>query len=873
MNFNHQHHPPRLGQWLLRQCLRIEDSNHRLGDFEEVFQHIAETEGVHIAWRLYLWQVIRCIPEFIKNGLYWRYTMFKNYVKMGIRSLSKYWGYTTINISGLAIGLACCVFIFLWVRDELSFDHFHDKADRIYRVATNLERVDQPENKTAYTPVNLGLALLNDYPSVQKAVRMKYRRLYVHKENRKFYESRFVFADSDFLYLFSFPLKSGEMETALNEPYSLIVTQSMAKKYFGNEDPLGKTLMVEQSHPFKITGIIEKIPSNSHFQFDFVASLETLRPMNMWPSYEWWSVDWYTYVLLANNANMKSLDTQLDRLSRQYIGAQEDEHGIRQRYFLQPLKSIYLNSNLRHEIRKTGNSSTVISFVVIGVLILMIAGINFVNLATARSIKRAREVGLRKVLGGHRNQIIRQFLTESLMIGFIALLFAVVLIQLLLPLFNQLSGKDLAFGLFHDTSLFCGLFLMTIIVGLAAGTYPALFLSRFQPVNMLKEVNISGGRTLWMRKGLVIFQFAASFILIVGTMIVYQQLAFMMNKDLGFDTEQVLVIPTYGNQSLTVSYESFKNELTRLPDVNRVSASGTVPGEETPQIVFYLEDEGSEKTRTIHTYTVDHDFVETFEMDLVAGRSFSKGFSTDPSQSFVINEAAVKSFGWKSPDASISKKLTWGWPGKKGSVIGVVKNFHYASVQNSIEPLIMHIQPSWYKYFSLRVKSDEIQRTMVSIEKIWKQFEPNYPFEFFFLDGHFNRHYQSELHLGRLLRTFSFLAILIACLGLFGLAAFLAEQRTKEIGVRKVLGASIPNIIGLLAKDFLKLVFVAGVLASPLIYFAMTRWIQNFAYRIHISIWIFLSGMLISLLIAFFTVSYHSLKAAMSNPVESLKYE
>ncbi|NIR49132.1 FtsX-like permease family protein [candidate division KSB1 bacterium] len=798
--------------------------------------------------------------------------MLKNYLVIAFRNFFKQKGSAFINVLGLAVGIACCLFILLYVKDELSYDRFHKRSDDIYRVV---------RTSSAMTCAPLAPAMVDAFPVVQKAIRIMPDDMSISRgREKRFKEDRVFFVEPEFFNIFSFPLIKGNPETVLDDPQSLVITEEMAQKYFGNENPVGQVLTVhgEEVLDLKVTGIVESAPANSHFHFDFLLSFKLVEMFS--GRMDNWSTNWlYTYLLLDEGASARNLQVQLPDFFETHTGKAWN-------YFrIQPLTDIHLYSDVSWEIEPQSSIKYVYTFSAIAILILLIACINFMNLATARSANRAQEVGMRKVLGAHRRQLIKQFIGESFLMTFMALLLALLLVEMFLPTFNYLSGKALSFSLFENKVLLLALLAIALFVGLVAGSYPAFFLSTFQPVKVLKgrlgrEDGTSGAK---LRKVLVVLQFVISVFLIIGTAVVYSQLSYMQNKRLGFEKEQVVVLPIE-DDSLTEDSEFVKTELLQHPDVVTATASDNVPGRGVSDFPYRLEGAQGEEDMwkaVWDTYFVDADFIETLDIELKAGRTFSKERATD-SESFILNETAVKKavdlYGetWSSP---IGKQLDFYTPGqsgwevsKQGTVIGVVKNFHYRSLHETIGPLVIQTAKSPDQLL-IKIRASEISSTLGFLKQNVDAFFPGQPFEYYFLDSHFDQLYRSEQRLGEIFKYFAFLAIFIACLGLFGLAAYTAEQRTKEIGIRKVLGASVAGIVGLLSKDFVKMVLIANVIAWPIAWYAMHRWLQNFAYRIDIDWFVFALAGGLALIIALATVSSQAIKAALINPVESLRYE
>jgi len=795
--------------------------------------------------------------------------MFKNYLKIAARNLLKYKGYSLINIGGLAVGIACCLLITLWVIHELSYDRFHVNADRIYRVAEIFREDGKIVEESASIPFPIGPALQQEFPNL-KSVRLykTFEKIPLLRYGEKsFYEERLYFADSTLFDVLSFPLVQGNPKTALAAPFSIVLTETSARKYFGDENPLGKIVRFEDRIDFTVTGVARDVPATSHIQFDFVASL--LRIGDLFrasgTSFGWNGWYWnpcHTYILLPPEYSREQFDAMLPG----FVQKNADERlRANLRFYLQPLTGIHLHSNLYQEISVNGNERTVYLFAMIAVFILLLACINFMNLATARSIKRAKEISVRKVVGANRSQLTRQFLGESLLISSLAALLAIILVELSLPLFTRISGVSVEVALIGYWKLFVGVGLLALLVGMIAGIYPALFLSSYMPVESLglKNNPNSGSITALFRKGLVVFQFCISIALLIGAAVIHQQHRFLQQKELGFDKAQIVMIPIRGT-AIKPRVEAFKSRLHQDAAVLGASAVSNIIGRDVQVCPFGVE--GKTEVVQMPGLFVDHDFIKTFGVAMSAGRSFEVSHSTD-SSAFLLNQAAVDLIGWKEP---LGKKMAFNGD---GTVIGVVKDFNYASLRERIRPMAILISPSWFSYVGVRLAPGELPSTLQRLETAWREFEPQRPFEPFFLDDDLNQLYQKEERLSFILSAFSAIAIVIVGLGLFGLAAFATEQRTKEIGIRKVLGASLPGIVGLLSKDFVKLVLIANFIAWPLAWFAMNQWLENFPYRIHMSPWLLLFAGLAAFGVAWLTIGYQAVKAALANPVEALRYE
>jgi len=786
--------------------------------------------------------------------------MLKSYLKTIWRNLLKHRRYTLINVLGLSVGLACCILILLFVRLEFSFDRFHEKSDRIYRLATEVHLRSGQVSNLAFSAAPAARALCDDYPEVETATRIL-NRGGILRYNEEQHHELFFFVDTTFFDVFSFPLLRGDPETALDAPGSLLLTREMADRYFGDEDPLDQTLTFADSVSLKVTGVLADVPSNSQMQFDFLATMGN-EPLSQ--STEWGRLGLWTYLVLSEGASAAGLEDKLPNMVERHAGewARELFH-----LHLQPLRTIYFDSNLLGEIGPTGDRMYVYIFGAIGIFVLVIACINFMNLATARSFHRAREIGMRKVLGAGRGRIVRQFMGEALVLAFIALLFALVFIELLLPFFSDLVQRRLEVDYMRHLGY---LLVVALVVGIISGSYPALFLSAFDPVRALKGNFQSRQSGKWVRKGLVVKQFGISIVLLIGTGIVYQQLRFIQNKRLGFNKDQVVIIRL--DQELQSQHEVFKTTLKQNADIDQATSISATPGM-TVAPRHYFPAEAEEEGKLTNTFWVDTDLLETFQMELAAGRYFSKGYTTDTDEAWVINEAAVGHFGWDSAEDAIGRQLlTRGDYAREGSIVGVVKNFHYASLREEIQPLVMRLGEN-YRHIAVRIQSGRIVDTMAEIERTWTTIAADYPFISTFLDDQMQELYEDELRLGKIFGYFAVIAVVIACMGLFGLAAFTATQRTREVGVRKVLGAGVVKLAVLLSREYLILVLVANVLAWPCIYLVMRRWLDYFVYRIDISWITFIYAGLAAALIALLSVSYFAVKTALTNPVESLQYE
>ena len=802
--------------------------------------------------------------------------MFINDLTVALRNLLRYKGYSAINVLGLAIGIACCVLIMLYVQDELSYDQHHEKNDRIYRLAESAV-VAGRSIEAAVTPPPWAPVLAKDYPEIEQITRIKppNSRWLIRYQQNRFYEKNFVFADSSVFDIFTIPLVQGNARSALAEPHTVVLSESMADKYFGDDNPIGKVITGDDLYKFTITGVMRDLPKNSHFHFDFLASYASLAPNNLYGEpttmqNQGFSHDLYTYLLLKEGYAPEDLERKLPGFLEKHLGDQLDGTGIEARPFLQPLPDIHLHSNLEGEIEPNSDVRYVYIFSSLAVFILLIACVNFMNLSTARSARRAQEVGIRKVLGAHRNQLIKQFTGESILFSLIALVMALGLVHVLLPQFNLLSGKALEMD-YQSTWLVPVLVAIALVTGIVAGGYPAFILSSFRPVAVLTGALKAGATHSFLRKILITFQFIISIVMIVGTIVVLDQLEYMQNKNLGFEKEHVVVVRMPDDEVLK-GYRAYKNAVLQYPEIVNVSTSTSVPGGQPSLNLVTPEGVQEDESPVYQVIWADFDFVETLDIKIASGRKFSTAFATD-SSACLINETAVRSLGWETP---IGKTIRFtGAPDTNPShtVIGVMADFHNQSLRQRVEPLmVLFNAPS--VFMVIRIQGQNLSRGMEVLHDQWRQTYPNHPaMDYSFLDEDLEQLYQAERRLGSVFIIGAALSILIACLGLFGLSSYMAEQRTREIGIRKVLGATIPNVILLLSRDFTKLILLAFVIGAPVSYYAMGTWLEDFPYRIDLSAWVIMFSGLTALVIAWLTVGYQALKAATANPVNAVHGE
>ncbi|RRA99781.1 ABC transporter permease [Larkinella rosea] len=802
--------------------------------------------------------------------------MLRNYWKITVRTLLKNKVYTLTTVLGLTIGLAACGLIALYIFDEWGVDRFHEKGHRIYRVVTNTVTKGETERAANTVGRPLAQAIRQEVPEIESIVQVHWANFPIKNKNRYFYD-RELYVGADFLTTFTFPLLEGDPKTALRDPYSLVLTENMARKYFGDGPVLGKTLMLSDTLPFKITGVLAD-PPPSHLSFQVLLSMATYYAVGNSTEGEWFTWDEFCYVLLPENANPAVAEKKISALPMKYNGEEYRNNGIYVTHSLEAMPSIYLHSTGIPDPgganRTTGSAQQLQLLGVIGLFLLLLAGINFVNLTTAHQGERAKEVGVRKAIGAAYTALLGQFLGESLLLAFLAGLLAVLVMHLTLPFLNELTGKTISpVILSQPVTVLIGVGFLAL-TGLLAGWYPALLLARFRPVDTLKG-QIVTAKGAWMRRGLVVFQFSISLILIISTIVVVRQLRFMQSQNLGFNKERVLSIELrkLPRMDFINNYESLKQQVASLPNVKSVTGVSALPGRDgwNGQIV-YPEGRPHDQTLSMEVIPVDHDYVKTLGLTLRAGRDYSKRFAMDAKQGVLLNEAACRAIGWK-PEEAIGKRVQSSGL-EDGRVVGVIADFHQHGLQQKIKPILTFITPAYtYRYLSLRLGTGDLRTSVAEVERFWQKRFPGYDFDYYFLDEDFNRQYKTEQQLSTLFGLFAGLAILIACLGLFALTTYTAERRTKEIGVRKVLGASVANIVRLLSKDFLQLVIIAILLASPIAWYAMNDWLADFAYRISVDWWVFALAGFGAVGIAFLTVSFQSIRAALMNPVKSLRSE
>ena len=812
--------------------------------------------------------------------------MLTNYLKLAFRNLTKRKGYSFLNIAGLAIGIACCVLIFQYVAYERSYDSFPEKADQIVRLRLDAYQQGKLAWKSATSYPAFGPTLKKDFPEVEDYCRLIDADLLLSNEERnvKFNEEKGYYADPSFLSMFNLQLIKGNPKTVLDAPGKILLSEKTAKKYFGNDDPMGKRLVYrdpEYTTSFEVAGIFKEFPSNSHLIINHLVSYSSLGSRLRQQgdttnatetNFGWY--DFYTYLQMKQGTDLKKFESKLPAYCDKYInnGDWQKKNNVRDELYVIPLRDIHLYSNFNQEAEVNGNGQSVAFLFLIAFLIIGIAWINYINLATARSLERAREVGIRKVAGAIRKNLIIQFMVESFMLNLVALVVAGIIVFLLTPWFNQLTGTTGIAGFI--SSKYWMLFLIMFIGGsVLSGLYPAFVLSGFKPVSVLKGLFKNTASGYLLRKGLIIMQFATSVVLIAGTIIVFQQVNYMRNQSLGVNINQTLVVD--GAQSLPDSlyqnvFQPFKTALLQLPGVQTASSSTSVMGKEIYWTNGSKKLTAEAKNVTLYNIGVDYDFLPSFDLKLTAGRNFSKDFPTDE-KGVLLNESAAKLLGFEDFNKAINEKFFSA--GDTVTLVGIVNNYHHQGLQKAIDPMIFRLRPNARQAYSLKIKTSNVPATIASVQKIWNKFFPADPFNYYFLDDLFDQQYKADQSFGKIFGLFAFLAIIIACFGLLGLSAYNVLQRTKEIGIRKVLGASVQNVLYILSKDFITLVLIAFVIAVPVTWFIMHNWLQDFAYRISIQMWVFAIAGVLAILIALLTIGIQALKAAVANPVKSLRTE
>lgn len=794
--------------------------------------------------------------------------MLSNYLKMALRNLKKHKIYSMINISGLAIGMACCILIFLYVGFELSYDRYHNDVERVYRVALKVKQ-ESIEKGTARISTPVIPAIRNDFPEVEYATRFQtqeWRRNLVEQEDNKFYESQVMVADNEIFNVLTIPFFNGYQETALTRPNTIVIAQGMAEKYFGQVDPIGQILHIWE-RPFEVTGVVYDAPDNTHVKYGFIISLASFE--NEWNMDNWGWTGFYSYLKLKPGIDPDVFEDKIRLIANQYIPEKLLEWGEAYTFYLQPISKIHLHSHLYGEIDVPGNRIYLIVLSIVGFFILLLSIVNFTNLSTAKSAHRSKEVGIRKVVGAQRRQLVQQFFTDSLLTAFISTCGAVMISILALPLFSSLTGKQFKPEALNQPVLMLLLLGLTVFVGISGGSYPSFLLSFLRPSQALKGAQFSQAKGQLLRKILVLGQFSITIFLMIGTFVVVQQIKFMKNRPLGFEKEQKLIIPA----QLGANYELVKAEFLKNLSITEAAACWSVPGRTTNRITAKLVGQSDDMSQSMDFLYIDADFIPAYKMKIAAGRSFDRDMTTDITDSFIINETASQAFGFVSPEEAVGQRMYEGGSGNVGTIIGVIEDFHYKGLQSVVEPLVFQFNPDYFVQMSLTLTSDNIPNTLSFIEEKWKELRLGKVFSYFFLDEDFNRQYAAEEFVSRVATVFTFIALFISCLGLVGLSSFTAEQRTKEIGIRKILGATVPGLFVFFTKEFTHWVLFANIIAWPIAYIITSQWLKSFAYRTSVDFWIFVLSGFLALFLAVLTVSFQSIKVALTNPADSLRHE
>ncbi len=867
---------PELARRLLSLMSVYSEKHSIIEDFEETFSEIMNSNGRFKAKTWYWGNALKSVVGYLKVIISWRLTMFKNHLKIAYRNFARHKLYSFINVSGLSIGLSICMIISLWVLRELSYDRFHEKAHRLYRVEREIFR-DNLYSRWPITGGRYKQALIEDFPEIENAVRFWRREFAIKDHNNLVHRQQMFAVDNSIFDMFDFHLEEGDEKSALTDPMSVVLTRKNALRYFGTGEAIGKSLTLEwqgEQTDFKVTGILAEVPENSHIHFNMLISIASYKEE---PYTDWRSNYLYTYVQVQENISKQEMEEKLktfviQRLEPEYGDLLLEGRGIHEvlKMHLFPITDIHQYPSADWEVEPGGNIASVYLFSCIAFLILIIACVNFVNLSTARASKRAKEVSLRKTIGAEKRQLRFQFIQESVMLAYGSLILAFVLSSLFIQAYNTVFAENLSISSLLQIKNLIILLGATFIVGVLAGLYPAYYLTRFEPIQVIKGGPVSGSGKSVFRRNMVIFQFSISIFLILAVFTVHRQMRYIQSRSLGFDKENVVILPVR-SQQIAQSYGSFRNELLLNSQIIAISASSEVPAD-SHYSNSYVNPPESDEPISMILFSSDHDYVETYRLEVLAGRAFSRDYSTDTEGTIILNESAAQRIGW-TPEEAVGKKLIGGYSEGEARVIGVVKNFNYKSLRREVEPMALFLLPDYIRKISIRIKPGDVGKTLNFIQKKWKSLFPGEQSEFSFLDSRIDQLYVSEKKMQDLFFIFSALSILVACLGLLGLVSFTAELKTKEVGIRKVLGASTGHVIMLLSKEFIKWIILANLVAWPLAWFMMNKWLQNFAYRTNIGWIIFLLSGLITISIATFTFIFQTVKAACANPADSLRYE
>ncbi|MFC1724411.1 ABC transporter permease [candidate division KSB1 bacterium] len=860
-----KHKKPRLPFFLLRILLPDRDRNPLYGNFDLYYEDMLREKGRNYAWFRLFGQILKSAPGLLFSNLSGSFTMYRSYLKTAFRNIKRNKSIALINISGLTIGITCFILILLYVQFEFSYDNYHKDSDNIYRVAMIWQSKNVSNYWATISPPAVK-ALKDNFSVVEYAASVRnLGRQPVRLDDKMFYEDFCLYADPQIFKILTFKFINGSPETALNRPGTVVLSKSMVQKYFGNKNPIGKSIYIGDNS-FEITAVIDNYPENTHLKYNCILSLLTDKS---WKDNTWGNIIYHTYIKLAPNVDLKSFEKSVNEMEGREYKELLDTRNQKHIYFLQPLKDIHLSSNMRREFEAPGNLINLYIFLAIAVFVLLIACMNFTILAVARSSKRAKEVGMRKVVGAGRLQLINQFITESFIVAGISIIAAIILAVIFLPYFNSLSGKNFNLENLFNPQKFYACTVVLFFVAAASGSYPAFFLSALKPVKIIKGILNYGNRRFYLRKFLVIGQYMISICMIICTIVVYNQVNFMKNQYPGFNKEHKLILNVRGKNLNDRNCETVKNEFLKYSSITGVTASSNVPGRRGDITGVMLFGDDIQNDHRFYYYYVDYEFLSEYDFKIIAGRAFDFEKVTDASSAVIINESALKVFGWTSPEEAIGKQII---AKVKAEIIGVVEDFHFNGFKETIEPFFFRIYPR-YRYLSLTVKPGNIGETIDFIKSKWKNIFPGIPCDYFFLDEDFDILYKSEAKAADIFRVFTILALFIACLGLFGLISFISERRAKEVGIRRVFGASVIKNVILLNYELIRLITLANIFSWPIAYFLMSKWLGNFAYRININILIFFISGLLSLTIAFFTTSFQTIRTAQKNPIESLRNE
>ncbi len=799
--------------------------------------------------------------------------MIRSYFTSAIRHLLKNRAYTSMNIFGLSVGLACFMLIALWVQQELSFDKFHTKADRIYRVAGKFQS-ESDNMEQAVTPVPLGPALLSDLPEIERVVRLDENDAVVKYNDKQFVEDWIVGADPSFFDIFDFKLLKGNPRTALSDPYSIVISERIARKYFGEKDPMGEALHIVLYDPgngidYKVTGVIEDCPENSHFKYSCIFSFNTIEVADpeITKAYQWFQNGYYTYFLLHEGADIRNVEAKLPQLLEKYVGERMRQRNIKYEYFVQPLDEIHLHSSLRYEIEPTNNFTFILIFSAIGFIVLVLACINYINLSTAYATERGKEVGIRKVLGAQRNQLMVQHLVESWLLAISAMVVSIAWIELAKPFFESITGSRLTN--LYSVITFAAMFGIASFVGIASGLYPSLALSGFNIVRMMKGIYNGRQSAAWLRKVLVVVQYSITIVLITGILVVQLQFRFITEKDLGFDKNNLIVMRVNGSEEVFSAIEAFRNDLKSNSVVKGVATANSMIAGGLGNSVAVAEDmTGKMVSATMQRLRIDPEYINTYRMKILAGRNFLPG--QRDTASFIINEAATRIFGYKKPEDAIGRKFHMN--GMEGAVIGVVQDFHYNSLQHKVEPACMMMVHGQFSNIAIRIDASPSESIALAT-RYWKKYFPNSVIQFAFAEQRVASQYEAEQRFSKVFTAFSAISLVVACLGLFSLVSYAVERRTKEIGIRKVLGASVLIIVRMLSSEFMTLIAISCVIAIPIAHYFMSEWLETFVYHVSLTAIVYVIAIGTALTIAMLTIAMKAIRSAMANPVDALRTE